>query len=148
MTKKEDQTIQELIQTFTQLDKLDWEKKTIEGFKPSEIRVLTCIKQKIKSTCEIKVSEISKHLNVRMPSVTPILNKLEQDGLITRRIDEHDRRVILVSLTAEGESVADVALRQLYEIFASLQESIGSEDSQELIRILTNVYQFFKEKQN
>ena len=148
MTKNEDQTIQKLIQTFTQFDKLDWEKKTIEGFKPSEIRVLTCIKQKIQSTCEIKVSEISKHLNLRMPSVTPILNKLEQDGLITRRIDEHDRRVVLVTLTTEGESLADVALDYLYETFASLQESIGLEDSKELIRILTNVNQFFKEKQN
>ena len=148
MTNNEDQSIHELLQTFSQFDKLDWEKKTIEGFKPSEIRVLTCIKQQIKSTREIKVSEISKHLNVRMPSVTPILNKLEQHGLITRRIDEHDRRVILVTLTPEGESVADSALDQLYETFATLQESIGLEDSKELIRILTNVYQFFKEKQN
>ena len=148
MTKNEEQTIQELIQTFTQFDKLDWEKKTIEGFKPSEIRVLTCIKLKIQSTCEIKVSEISKHLNVRMPSVTPILNKLEQHGLITRRIDEHDRRVILVSLTTEGETVANAALDHLHKTFASLRESIGLEDSKELIRILTKVYQFFKEKQN
>ena len=148
MTKDREQSIQELIQAFTQFDKLDWEKKRIEGYKPSEIRVLTCIKQKNQANPETKVSEISKHLNVTMPSVTPILNKLEKNGLITRRMDEHDRRVMLVSLTNEGDSVADAALDHLYETFATLQESIGLKDSRELTRILAHVYAFFKEKQN
>ena len=148
MTINNDQSIRDLIQAFTQFDKLDWEKKTIEGYKPSEIRVLTCIKQKNKHTPEIKVSEISKQLNVTTPSVTPILNKLEQHGLVTRKIDEHDRRVIQVTLTNEGESLAKSALDHLYQTFATLQGSIGLEDSKELIRILTNVYEFFNENQN
>ena len=148
MTYNNNQSIQELIQAFTQFDKLDWEKKTIEGYKPSEIRVLTSIKQKSQYSPETKVSEISKHLNVTMPSVTPILNKLEKHGLIARRIDEHDRRVILVTLTKKGEAIADAALDHLYQTFANLQESIGLENSKVLTRILTNVYEFFKENQN
>ena len=148
MTKNDDQSIHDLLQAFTQLDKLDWEKKTVGGFKPSEIRVLTCIKQMNQSTPEIKVSEISKQLNVTMPSVTPILNQLEKKRLISRKIDKHDRRVILVTLTNEGDLVAVNALEQLYQTFSSLQESIGLEDSKELTRILTNVYEFFLEKQN
>ena len=148
MTKNDDQSILDLIQAFTQLAKFDWEKKTVGGFKPSEIRVLTCIKQMNQSTPEIKVSEISKQLNVTMPSVTPILNQLEKKRLISRKIDKHDRRVILVTLTNEGDLVAVNALEQLYQTFSSLQESIGLEDSKELTRILTNVYEFFKKKQN
>lgn len=147
MTVNKDQSVQELIRVFTQFDKLDWEKKTIEGYKPSEIRVLTCIKQKTQHTPEIKVSEISKQLNVTTPSVTPILNKLEQHALITRRIDENDRRVILITLTNEGKSIANSALAHLYQTFTQLEEYIGLDDSKELTRLLTKVYEFFNENQ-
>lgn len=140
MTVNKDQSIEKLIRAFTQFDKLDWEKKTLEGYKPSEIRVLTCIKNKTQHITEIKVSEISKQLNVTMPSVTPILNKLEQHNLI-------DRRVVLVTLTCEGESVAEAALAKLHHTFTLLEEYIGLDDSKELTRLLTKVYEFFNENQ-
>lgn len=147
MTVNKDQSVEKLIRAFTQFDKLDWEKKTIEGYKPSEIRVLTCIKENTQLSTEIKVSEISKQLKVTMPSVTPILNKLEQHNLITRRIDKNDRRVVLVTLTCEGEAVADAALAKLHHTFTLLEEYIGLDDSKELTRLLTKVYAFFNENQ-
>lgn len=147
MTVNKDQSVENLIRAFAQFDKLDWEKKTIEGYKPSEIRVLTCIKEKTQHITEIKVSEISKQLSVTMPSVTPILNKLEQHNLITRRIDKKDRRVVLVTLTCEGKSVADAALAKTNHTFTLLEEYIGLDDSKELTRLLTKVYAFFNENQ-
>ncbi len=147
MTVNKDQSVQELISVFTRFDKLDWDRKTIEGYKPSEIRVLTCIKQNTQYMSEIKVSEISRQLNVTTPSVTPILNKLEQHALITRRIDENDRRVILITLTNEGRSIANSALTHLNQTFTQLEEYIGLDDSKELTRLLTKVYEFFHENQ-
>jgi DNA-binding MarR family transcriptional regulator len=145
MTLNKGQSIEKLIRTFIQFDKLDWERKTIQGYKPSEIRVLTCIKEKTQNSPKIKVSEISKQLDVTMPTVTPILNKLEQDNLITRKIGTNDRRVVLVALTSEGKSVADRALAKLHHTFTLLEEYIGIDDSIELTRIMTKVNEFFND---
>ena len=48
-------------------------------------------------------SEISSELGVSTARIAATLNSLETKGLITRRIDEQDRRRILVELTALGK---------------------------------------------
>jgi MarR family transcriptional regulator, organic hydroperoxide resistance regulator len=45
--------------------------------------------------------------------VTGIVDRLEARGLIERRPAQHDRRVKLLVLTAEGERVRSIALRQI-----------------------------------
>ena len=39
---------------------------------------------------------------VSQPSATALVSRLEHDGLVERRPDENDRRVVLVALTATG----------------------------------------------
>ncbi|MEH6941004.1 MarR family winged helix-turn-helix transcriptional regulator [Bacillus sp. JJ722] len=139
----------ELIQAFLQFKKLDWQRKSITGNNPSEIRVLLCISNEAESSLnEIKVSEISKHLKVSTPSITQLLNKLEKDGLIKRRMDERDRRVVLVKLTSQGDVVAQEARDHFIQLFSDLTDHLGLEDSKELVRLLSNVYTFFNGKNN
>src|SRR6266849_1515277 len=95
---------QNLLRTFMQFSKVVWHQhqsqNTVQGCKPSEIRLLMVVKRGIKpGASEIKVSEISKMLMVTSPTVTQLLNGLEADGLIERRIDPHDRRAVGVRLT-------------------------------------------------
>jgi DNA-binding MarR family transcriptional regulator len=46
-------------------------------------------------------------------NVTGIVDRLEARGLIERHPAEHDRRVKLLVLTAEGERVRTIATRQM-----------------------------------
>jgi len=54
----------------------------------------------------VRVSQISRRLKVRMPSVTSALEKLSERGLV-----EHERYGY-VGLTSEGENVAEDVIRR------------------------------------
>lgn len=149
MSNSSKEITRELIQTFLQFKKLEWQRKSITGNNPSEVRVLLCIWDEAESPLnEMKVSGISKRLKVSTPSITQLLNKLEKDRLIERRMDNRDRRVVLVKLTSQGEVVAQEARNHFVQLFSDLTDHLGLEDSKELIRLLSNVYTFFDEKNN
>src|SRR5215469_7063348 len=99
-------TDHKLFRALTQFKRLGWHQQSIAGCTPSEIRVLFCIRgDPHLHTSHVTVSEISKHLHVTSPSITQLLKSLESRGLIERHIDTSDRRVIVVTLTEQGEQV-------------------------------------------
>src|SRR5713226_5929737 len=103
-------TTQRLFNVFMQFSKVAWHQRSIAGCTLSEIRVLFCIKRGAKpDTSEIKVSEISKMLQVTSPTVTQLLKGLEVHGLINRHIDPRDRRAVGITLTEKGEVVTQQA---------------------------------------
>lgn len=53
----------------------------------------------------ITVGTISQMRGIDAPTVTGIIKRLEQNELVQRQHDREDRRVVKVSLTAEGESI-------------------------------------------
>jgi DNA-binding MarR family transcriptional regulator len=54
-------------------------------------------------------SEIAHWLGVRKQSVTRQLDALVQEGLLARRVDEHDRRRVVHTVTPAGRRVLDGA---------------------------------------
>ena len=54
----------------------------------------------------VRVSQIGRRLNVKMPSVTSALNKLSERGLVVHERYGH------VVLTAEGEELAEEVIRR------------------------------------
>jgi DNA-binding MarR family transcriptional regulator len=56
---------------------------------------------------EATAGSIAKGAELTPASVTAILDGLERDGLVARRRSDEDRRVVLVSLTAQGREVVD-----------------------------------------
>ncbi len=48
------------------------------------------------------VSTLAERLGVRLPTVTGVLDRLVEHGLIVRDHDRHDRRVVQVRLSPEG----------------------------------------------
>lgn len=75
----------------------------------------------------LTVSDIGNRLAISRPNMTPLLNKLIQEGLIERHYSEKDRRVILISLTREGKLIVSqyqqFILDKLKEDFQGLSES-------------------------
>ena len=54
-------------------------------------------------------SQIAKHIMVNSSTVTGIIDRLEQKGLVERRRISPDRRVITIQLTEAGEQLAEHA---------------------------------------
>lgn len=52
-----------------------------------------------------KVSELGEALALESNTLTPLLKRLEAAGLITRRRDSRDERVVRIALTEQGREV-------------------------------------------
>ncbi len=134
-----------LLQAFIKLRTLQWFKRPIAGYNPSDVRALTVIGLVQSNTRGAKISEISNHLRVAKPTVTQVLKKLESEGLIERISDETDRRVIRVRLTERGEEVFKQVGEARMNSFRELAEFLGEEQSHQLADLLTQVAFFFSE---
>src|SRR5947209_11218311 len=138
---------QKLMRAFMQFHKAEWHQRSIAGCKPSEIRVLFCIKKGIKpDTSEMKVSEISKLLHVTSPTITQLLKGLEANGLIERHIDPTDRRAFGITLTEKGEKVTQQAAEAFSASLHDLIEYLGEEQSNQLAELLAKVSRYYSEK--
>jgi DNA-binding MarR family transcriptional regulator len=140
-------TAQKLLNSFMQFGKAEWHERTIAGCKPSEIRVLFCIKKGLKPDCpEMKVSEISKRLHVTSPTITQLMKGLEAHGLIERSIDPSDRRAVGIKLTAKGELVTQEAAEAFSASLNELIAYLGEEQSNQLAELLAKVFHYYNEK--
>lgn len=57
----------------------------------------------------LPLSQIATHIMVKSSTVTGIIDRLEQKGLVTRSRTSPDRRVITVELTESGRTLAENA---------------------------------------
>jgi DNA-binding MarR family transcriptional regulator len=55
----------------------------------------------------ITLGDLAAAEQVAPPSITRVVAKLEDDGLVSRETDANDRRVVRVSITAEGRRRLD-----------------------------------------
>ncbi|GLV59679.1 hypothetical protein KDH_65050 [Dictyobacter sp. S3.2.2.5] len=148
MPVQDEAKAQRLLRAFMQFDKADWHQSTIEGCKPSEIKLLLCIKRQVKLTShKMKVSELSRMLHVTSPTITQLLKGLEADGLIERENDPLDRRAVGVALTAKGELVTSRASEAFFASINGLIDYLGEEQSEQLAELLTKVYIYFNERE-
>jgi DNA-binding MarR family transcriptional regulator len=138
-------TAQRLMRAFMQFGRAEWHQRSIMGYKPSEIRVLFCIKKGGKpGTSESTVSEISKLLHVTSPTVTQLIKGLEAEGLIERTTNLTDRRVVGIKLTEKGEEVTQRARKDFLESINGLIEYLGEEQSEQLAELLLKAFNYYK----
>lgn len=80
-------------------------------------------------------NELAKQVHVRPSSLSQVLGRLEQDHLITRERDSHDRRQVLVSLTAKGQEKNKQIQAEREEFVDALLNQLSIHDCEEMIRI-------------
>jgi len=80
--------------------------------------------------------QISSAIGVSSARIAAALNSLEEKGLITREIDNEDRRKIIVELTREGEAHAEEERKKHIEKIKTVLEALGEEDAKDLVRIV------------
>lgn len=57
----------------------------------------------------LPVNDIAKRLYLETNTVTPLLKRMETEGLVERHRDKEDARKVLVSLTAKGKDLKQEA---------------------------------------
>lgn len=73
------------------------------------------------------MSELASSLHCDPSNITAIVDGLEEKGLATRRPAEHDRRVKLIELSAEGRKLRGRLRRELRRPPAWLEALSGAE---------------------
>ena len=84
-------------------------------------------------------SDISAEMGISTARIAAALGSLESKGLITRRIDEKDRRRILVELTSAGREKEAEHTKEIKRVIMRMLENLGEADAIEFLRILKKV---------
>ena len=82
----------------------------------------------------VTVKELGQYLFLDSGTLTPLLKKMEAKGLISRKRDQEDERSLIVSLTAEGESLRERALEVPKKMAQCVR--LNPEEAMELYKLL------------
>lgn len=75
-----------------------------------------------------RMSDISAHLGVGMPTVTSLVSKLERKGLAAREHDTRDRRVVQCFATPKGKAEVERFWRVRNERITQVTDSLSDEE--------------------
>ncbi|MCD6321800.1 MAG: winged helix-turn-helix transcriptional regulator [Clostridiales bacterium] len=140
---------QKLLRAFSQFRKIHWKPPHVKELKPSEFMVLHAVKHSfLGGENGLMVSELSNILKVARPTVTQLVNSLQQKGFLDKCTDEHDKRVVRINLSEKGKTLAKQGSDEFYRRFEGLTEHLGDKKSLELANLLQEVFEYFKETES
>lgn len=92
---------------------------------------------------EINVKDLGGRLYLDSGTLTPVLKRLEQKGLISRQRDDKDERVLIASITQEGEALKEKAVEIPYKMAGCVKLDV--QEAKELYEILHKLLNIFEE---
>lgn len=140
---------QELIEIINKLHSIKRKSKGFGEFSHLECMILFYLNHNLRddNTLGIRVSEITKNLDIPKPATSKTLNSLEERGFILRKIDRSDRRVTYISITKEGYAGIKKILDIRDQFVNDLMNKLGEHDAKELIRIIDKLHRIVNEEQ-
>ncbi len=97
------------------------------GLTPRQYLLLLMIKGAPDRSERLSFSELTERLKLDRVTVTELVARAERAGLVTRQRSTHDRRVVYLQLTDEGEqrlaraiTASEANRRQLADVFGEL----------------------------
>ena len=90
------------------------------------------------------MSSVAGDLSVTVGTLTIAINNLVKKGYVKRIRSERDRRVVLISLTEKGEKAYDHHKTFHDEMIQALLPDLNAEQTEVLVKALTNLLGFFK----
>jgi DNA-binding MarR family transcriptional regulator len=88
---------------------------------------------------EITPAELAEKTGVTRATISGLLDGLEKDGLVERKPDPQDRRLIRLYLTNGGEKLLDRVRSPYCEWFTSIIEPLTAEERLQLVNILQKI---------
>lgn len=88
---------------------------------------------------EINVKALGKRLYLDSGTLTPVLKRLEQKGLISRQRDSRDERNLIVRLSEQGEALKEKAVEIPHKMLGCV--TLSEDDAAQLYRILHKLLQ-------
>src|SRR3989339_498138 len=113
----------------------------------SEIKTLVLFKDQ--ST--YNMSKIAEFVGMPLPTTTHVVDRMVKEGFLERSLDEKDRRVVNISITAKGKKSIEDSEKYHKESMKRVLETMEPEDREKLIKameIFIKVVEEIGEKKN
>lgn len=137
MSEQELSLSEQMMVRFGELGRQSYTRSEKGRLRHGERGALFCLKYAEHSP--MKASELAAAMNMGAPSVTFLLNRLEESGHIRREPDKRDRRVVLVELTEDGSAALEADLTRMRRYFDGLAAHLGEEDCRTFLRLFDRV---------
>ncbi|MBE6546661.1 MAG: MarR family transcriptional regulator [Ruminococcaceae bacterium] len=83
--------------------------------------------------------ELVRQTHLRPPSVSVILKKMEDEGIVERRSDSEDRRAVRVYLTEKGRCLDAQTIHKIQELDARAMKGLTEEEKAVLMALLPKI---------
>ena len=93
-----------------------------------------------------KMSDLAAVRFLTPAAATGIVDRLIHLGLVERKSDENDRRVILLALTQQGETTISVIENKVRTMMKRFYEGISKNDRKASLRMFRKLKEFLKEE--
>jgi DNA-binding MarR family transcriptional regulator len=80
-----------------------------------------------------RITDLAACEDVAQPSMTTLVSTLERSGLVERRADPNDGRVVLVALSSVGLDYIRTRQRSMVEVFAQLIDQLPADRTDALV---------------
>lgn len=108
---------------------------------PQSLVISTLIK-----SGEMKISELSRKINLSNSTISGIIDRLEKKQLVVRTRSEVDRRIVYVKVSPKFEEIHKGFIKKAEESFAELLSAGTSEDIDKIIDGLTTLKKILNER--
>lgn len=88
---------------------------------------------------EMNAQELAQRSAILGPSLSRILNRLESDGILSRKTAEGDLRELTIKLTAAGKRLHNKVQPALVKHYDEIAEKLGSRKAKQLTDLLQYV---------
>lgn len=94
---------------------------------------------------ELDSTTLSEKACILKPSLTGIITRMLESGLIIRRRSETDQRFSFISLSEEGQRVFSNMSVRMEQRYQYIQQQLGTEKMTQLLALLSDVKNLKKE---
>ena len=106
------------------------------GLTPSQLMILF----NLDMHGEMTVSELVEHAQMPKSNVSAVCGRLEENGMVTRRRDSVDQRLVYVSLTDKAEILLKKAKRSLDKDQEMLAQKLDDGQREQILQGLSLLY--------
>ncbi len=85
------------------------------------------------------MSELAERLSVMRGVATRMIDRLLKKGMVERRSDENDRRLVFISLTSLGTKVITEVIADAISVIRDVFKDVSQRDREEYLALLGRI---------
>lgn len=115
-----------------------------KGIKPRHIHVIDTLYILSQKKEYVKVSDISEALKVTKPSITKLINELENEKVLNKNSKDSDNRITTLTLTSLGKKYYETYVDKYHKWLSELFIDIDEKDILISVETISRAYDIMK----